>query len=91
MPVPTEDGRNEGSVREMKDKIETIGVYCVCDTMGICVHEIDYCEDRVLASANGENLQWCPMNEQTPEGGKEAEPGFLFGSFFVPFSEVMRV
>lgn len=58
---------------------------------GICVHEIDYCEDRVLASANGENLQRCPMNEQTPEGGKEAEPGFLFGSFFVPFSEVMRV
>lgn len=75
----------------MKDKIETIGVYCVCNTMGICVHEIDYCEDRVLVSANGENLQWCPMNEQTPEGGKEAEPGFLFSSFFVPFSEVMRV
>lgn len=75
----------------MKDKIETIGVYCVCNTMGICVYEIDYCEDRVLASANGENLQWCPMNEQTPEGGKAAEPGFLFGSFFVPFSEVMRV
>ena len=75
----------------MEDKIETIGVYCVCNTMGICVHEIDYCEDRVLASANGENPQWCPMNEQTPEGGEEAEPGFLFGSFFVPFSEVMRV
>ena len=75
----------------MKDKIETIGVYCVCNTMGICVHEIDYCEDRVLASANGENLQWCPMNEQKKKKKKEAEPGFLFGSFFVPFSEVMRV
>ena len=34
MPVPTEDGRNEWSVKEMKDKIETIGVYCVCNTMG---------------------------------------------------------
>lgn len=91
MPVPTEDGRNEGSVREMKDKIETIGVYCVCNTMGICVHEIDYCEDRVLASANGEKPQWCPMKEQTQPDGEEAEPGFFFGSFFVPFSEVMRV
>jgi len=50
--------------------------------MGICVHEIDHCEDRVLASVNGENPQWCPMNEQTPEGGPDAEPGFLFGSFF---------
>lgn len=47
MPAPTEDGQNERSVREMKDKI----VYCVCNTMGICVHEIDCCEDRVLASA----------------------------------------
>lgn len=91
MPVPTGGGQNGRSVREMKDKLKTIGVYCVCNTMGICVHEIDHCEDRVLASANGENPQWCPMNEQTPEGGGDAEPGFLFGSFFVPFSEVMRV
>lgn len=91
MPVPTGGGQNGRSVREMKDKVKTIGVYCVCNTMGICVHEIDHCEDRVLASANGENPRWCPMNEQTPEGGPDAEPGFLFGSFFVPFSEVMRV
>lgn len=55
----------------MKDKRKTIGVYCVCNTMGICVHEIDCCEDRVLASANGQNPQWCPMNEQTPEGGED--------------------
>ena len=75
----------------MKDKVKTIGVYCICNTMGICVHEIDHCEDRVLASVNGENPQWCPMNAQTPEGGGDAELGFLFGSFFVPFSEVMRV
>ena len=91
MPVPTGGGRNERSVKGMKDKRKTIGVYCVCNTMGICVHEIDCCEDRVLASANGQNPQWYPMNEQTPEGGEDAEPGFLFGSFFVPFSEVMRV
>lgn len=91
MPVLTGGGRNERSEKGMKDKRKTIGVYCVCNTMGICVHEIDCCEDRVLVSANGQNPQWCPMNEQTPEGGEDAEPGFLFGSFFVPFSEVMRV
>ncbi len=91
MLVPTGGGQNGRSVKKMKDKVKTIGVYSVCNTMGICVHEIDHCEDRVLASANGENPQWCPMNEQTRSDGEEAEPGFLFGSFFVPFSEVMRV
>lgn len=74
----------------MEDK-KIIGVYGVCNTMGICVHEIDCGGERVLASANGENPQWYPMEEQTLEAGADAETGFLFGSLFVPFSEVMRV
>ena len=41
----------------MKDKIETIGVYCVCNTMGICVHEIDCCEDRVCLLYTSTSVQ----------------------------------
>jgi len=40
---------------------------------------------------NGENPEWCEMTEQPQEDGDEMESGFLFGSFFVPFSGVMRV
>lgn len=74
---------------------KTIGVFPMFNTGGICVHEIDHAEDRVLASMNGENPERYPITEkpQLEMGGDsdELESGFLFGSFFVPFSEVMRV
>ena len=56
-------------------------------------HAIDHTEDKVLASVNGENPEWCEMAEkpQPEEDGSEMESGFLFGSFFVPFSGVMRM
>lgn len=53
--------------------------------------EIDDAEDKVLASVNGENPEWCEMAEQPQEDGDEMESGFLFGSFFVPFSGVIRM
>lgn len=72
-----------------------IGVFPMFNTGGICVHEIDHAEDKVLASMNGENPEWYPITEkpQSEMGGDgdELESDFLFGSFFVPFSEVMRV
>ena len=72
-----------------------IGVFPLYNTGGICVHDIDRVEDRVLASINGETPVWCAITEkpQSEMGGEseELESGFLFGSFFVPFSEVMRV
>ena len=72
-----------------------IGVFAVCNTAGICVHAIDHAEDRVLASLNGKDPEWYPIMEkpQSETGGDsdELESGFMFGSFFVPFSEVMRV
>lgn len=70
-----------------------IGVYPLFNTGGICVHAIDEAEERVLASVNGENLEWCEMAEkpQPEEDGGEMESGFLFGSFFVPFSGVIRM
>ena len=68
----------------MSEKV--IGVYPLFNTGGICV-------DKVLASVNGENPEWCEMAEkpQPEEDGSEMESGFLFGSFFVPFSGVMRM
>ena len=72
-----------------------IGVFPVCNTGGICVHQIE--GDRVLASVNGKDPEWCEIAEKPrcEIGGDadetEMESGFMVGSFFVPFSEVMRV
>ena len=65
----------------MSEKV--IGVYPLFNTGGICVHAIDYAEDKVPASVNGENPEWCEMAEkpQPEEDGSEMESGFLFGSF----------
>ena len=68
-----------------------IGVYPLFNTGGICVHAFDDAEDKVLTSVNGESPEWCEMTEQPQEDGDEMELGFLFGSFFVPFSGVMRM
>ena len=65
--------------------------YPMFNTGGICVHAIDDAEDKVLASVNGENPEWCEMAEQPQEDGDEMESGFLFGSFFVAFSGVIRM
>ena len=77
----------------MSEKI--IGVFPMFNTGGICVHAIDDAEDKVLASVNGENPEWCVITEkpQSEMGGESdaLESGFMFGSFFVPFSEVMRM
>lgn len=76
-------------------EMKIIGVFPISNTGSICVHAIDHAEDRVMASINGENPEWCAITEksQSEMGGEsdELEPGFLFGSFFVPFSEVMRM
>ena len=77
----------------MSEKV--IGVFPRFNTGGICVHTIDEAEERVLASINGKDPEWYKMAErpQSENGGdsEELESGFLFGSFFVPFSQVMRV
>ena len=48
-----------------------IGVYPMFNTGGICVHAIDHAEDKVLASVNGENPEWCEMAEKPQEDGYE--------------------
>ena len=74
-----------------EDALTTVlGVCSFCNTGAILIHAIDYSEDRVLASINGEGAEWCAMTEQYTEAAGEMELGFTFGSLFIPFAEVMR-
>ena len=70
------------------DLSAVIGVYPNCNTGAVLVHAIDYGEDKVLASINGRNADWCNLIDACPED--ETELGFNLGSFFVPLSGVMR-
>ena len=45
----------------MKEKLKIIGVFGLFNTGGICIHEIDQAEDRVLASMNGEKRSGAPL------------------------------
>ena len=72
------------------DLSTVIGVYPLTNTGAVLVHQIDYGEDRVLASINGNDPQWCDLTEQYVEETEEEELGFMLGSFFVPFYQVMR-
>ncbi len=78
----------------MPEKIDlstAIGVYSLTNACSVLVHRIDYMDDRVLFSLNCESPEWCEMTEEYVESSDSLEPGFAFGSLFVPFSEVMRV
>ena len=75
---------------KMVDLSTVIGVYALCNTGAVLVHAIDYGEDKVLASINGENAEWCGMTEEYMESTGELELGFSLGSLFIPLCEVMR-
>ena len=72
------------------DLTTVIGVYALCNTGAVLVHAIDYGEDRVLASINGEDAEWCSLTEEYMEVTGELETGFTLGGLFIPFCEVMR-
>ena len=78
------------SESNMIDLKKVIGVYGLCNTGAVLVHFIDYPEDKVLASINGENPEWCEITEACREGEDGLEPGFFLGSIFVPICDVMR-
>ena len=69
--------------------LAVIGVYPICNTGAVLVHGID--GERVLASINGKDPEWCDLAEEYSECEEELEPGFYLGSFFVPLMEVMNV
>lgn len=72
-----------------------IGMFPISNTGGIEVYAVE--DGRALAAMNGGKKEWCKVTELPKcecggsEGDGEPERGFLFGSFFVPFDEVMRV
>ncbi len=74
----------------MLDLSTVIGLYPLCDARAVLLHKIDYGEDKVLASINGEGAEWCSITEEYRECAGELELGFYLGSLFIPFSEVMR-
>ena len=76
--------------QRMIDLATVIGVYTICNTGAVLVHAIDYGEDKVLASINGDGAKWCVMTEEYMETSGELELGFNLGELFVPFCEVMR-
>lgn len=72
------------------DLDNVIGMYSLTNTGAVLVHAIDYGEDKILASINGENPEWCSMTEQYMEVLGEETLGFTIGELFIPLCEVMR-
>ena len=72
------------------DLAAVIGVYPVTNTGAVLVHAIDYGKDKVRASINGQNPEWCSLKEEYMERSGELELGFALGELFIPFCEVMR-
>lgn len=72
------------------DLSTVIGFYPLCNTGAVLVHRIDYGEEKILASINGDNPEWCRLTEEYQESTGEEELGFYLGSLFIPFCEVMR-
>lgn len=73
----------EKKMTEQEWELPVIGSYCLCNTAAVCVHVLE--DDRVLASINCTDPQWCKIEER--DGG----PGFMLGPIYVPFDEVMRI
>ena len=74
----------------MIDLASVIGMYPICNTGAVLVHKIDYGEEKVLASINGEEAEWCSLTEEYMETSGELELGFHLGELFIPFCEIMR-
>ncbi|MCR5373167.1 MAG: hypothetical protein K6E41_06825 [Solobacterium sp.] len=75
---------------KMIDLDTVIGMYGLTNTGAVLVHAIDYGEEKILASINGENPEWCRMMEQYVDSLEEETLGFLLGELFIPLCEVMR-
>ena len=75
---------------KMIDLDTVIGMYGLTNTGAVLVHAIDYGEEKILASINGENPEWCRMMEQYVDSLEEETLGFLLDELFIPLCEVMR-
>lgn len=75
---------------KMIDLSTVIGIFPICNTGAVLVHKIDYGEEKVLASINGESPEWCSLTEEYDDTTGEQELGFTLGSLFVSFHLVER-
>ena len=75
---------------ESIDLSDVIGVFPLTNVGAVLVHKLDYGEDKVLASVNGEEKTWCSLIEKLDDDIGELEPGFYLGSIFVSMKDVMR-
>ena len=78
------------SKQKMIDANEIIGIYPICNTGAVLLYEIDYAEDRVLASINTDIPEWCQLAEEYCESSGDVELGFRIGALFVQLFEVQR-
>ena len=69
-----------------------IGVYTFCGAGSVLIHEINQCDERVFASINGKNPEWCDIVFSINEYG-EYLWGFYFedSDWFINLDNVMRV
>ena len=75
---------------ESIDLSDVIGVFPLTNVGAVLVHKLDYGEDKVLASLNGEGKEWRSLVEKLDDDTGELEPGFYLGSIFVLMKDVMR-
>ncbi len=73
---------------EMIDLDSIIGIYPICNTGSVLVHKIDYGEERVMASINGQSVGWYDITESEIDG--EMVQGFWLCALFVPLCEILR-
>ena len=68
--------------------LKIIGVYPLTNTAALYVHKIDYAEDRLYVSMNGEDPEWYKIKSENINGYWES--GFYFGNAFVMVADILR-
>ena len=72
----------------MSEKV--FGVYALCNTASVLIHEIYTAECKVLASINDKAHEWCDIDYCDYNDSGTEEPGFYYADMFIPFCEVMK-
>ena len=75
---------------KMIDLATVIGIYAICNTGAILLHQIDYANEKVKISLNGEGPEWTDLTEGYADGSSELETGFRFGEMFIPLADIIR-
>lgn len=77
----------------MSEERKAIGIYALSNTGGLAVYEIDNTEDKVLVGLvtdEAKEPEWLDIVEKWHEDHHKYELGFMWGNWFISFSDVMR-